>query len=387
MLLQFENSFNEVVIKRYNAQRQPQDHIHVNFRYAPKQRVLEEIVNKNEHFKLPVIAISLGGLRRAPNRVFTKIDGSSWLNATATTSPQWQNLLQPVPVDVTVNMSFITRFQADIDQIVTNFVPYCDPYIVMSWKWPGQFPWGDHLEIRSHVKWNEDVSFEYPTDTTATQHYRCIGNTSFTIEGWLFRNDPGPSKPIYVIDTSFTALQELADYHTMHGWETEDNTFYSTDYTVISARPQFSIVSPFFGYAGQSSRYNLYGRMLDYTDELFLSAADWTMFDTTSSSALSAGVVYVEPLTGTRFETMFPPFSAIRVPTEFWNVDSDHLITLNATTQTSGFFDVIAMNAAGYGKLSEDCIRPTTNPYPISSPEHATYVEFQYPCISGIEIK
>lgn len=386
MLAQFEDSFNDILIKRYNKDRVPKDQIRVNFRYSPKTRVLHEIVNKNEHFKLPVAAITVGGIRRDSTRVISKIEGSDWTHQSTKTPPEWQHLRQPVPVNVTVNMSVITRFQQDMDQILTNFIPYCDPYVVVSWKWPGVRIDGNPFEIRSKIIWSEEVSIDYPVELTPNQHYRIIADTSFTIEGWMFRNVPDPGKPIYIVDTSFTAVSDIDTFDVMKNWETVDNTDYFTDYTVISARPQFTVVSPFFTYLSSDTSFNLYGNMLDYTDNLYVSAADWTIFNTTSSD-LSGGIEEVSVLSGTRFESMFPTFSGIRVPESKWRVNSQHHIILDNVATGVGFYDVIAVNEAGYGRLSQDCIRETTNPYPSSAPEFNTYVEYQYPCVSGIEIR
>ena len=62
-------------------------------------------------------------------------------------------------------------------------------------------------------------------------------------------------------------------------------------------------------------------------------------------------------------------------------------IQFTFTPITTGVFDVILLNRAGYGVLSRDCVRPTLNPYPSGSYEYDNYIEYQYPCISGIEIR
>ena len=49
---------------------------------------------------------------------------------TSTSPTQTNKLLQPVPIDLTINMTILTRFQEDYDQIVTNFVPYFDPILL-----------------------------------------------------------------------------------------------------------------------------------------------------------------------------------------------------------------------------------------------------------------
>lgn len=386
ILAQVEDALSNVVIKRYNKDREPKDQINVSFRYAPKTRTLHEIEQKNQHFKMPVMAMSLGGLRRNKNRVFTKIDGSYWTDTSNPTTSAWVHLLQPVPVDLTVNLSIVARFQQDIDQIISNFVPYCDQYIVVSWKWPQIIPFAD-FEIRSHVLWNEDVSYQYPLDITSSDHYKVIADTSFTVESWMFKNQPPDGKPIYIVDTSFTAVSDIDSFEVMRDLETTDNTDSFTDYTVISARPQFTISSPTILYQDVVVPVTLYGRMLDYTEKLYVSASDFTIFDVTSSLPLSSGVTYVNSFTGTRFISAFPGFSGIEVSEQAWNIIDEHQLILSSIPVSAGNFDVIAWNRAGYGKLTTDSIRPTLNPYPSSAPEYLTYTEYQPPVISGIEVR
>ncbi len=72
-MTQFIAAFNDVTINRYNKDREVKDKIHVRYVYAPKQRVLHDMVNKNQHITLPAIAVSIGGISRDSTRVFNKI--------------------------------------------------------------------------------------------------------------------------------------------------------------------------------------------------------------------------------------------------------------------------------------------------------------------------
>lgn len=387
ILAQFEDAFSDIVIGRFDRDRVEQDAIHVNFRYSPKTRALHEIRNKNQHFKMPVIAVSVGGMRRDQNRVFNKIDGTYWTDTSSPTTSAWTHLLQPVPIDITMNMSIVARFQHDIDQILSNFIPYCDPYIVVSWKWPDIIPFAD-FEIRSTILWNEDVSFQYPNDIAANVPYRIIADTSFTIKSWMFKNKPPDGKPIYVIDTSFTAVSAIEAYEVMLDLENDDNTDYSTDYTVISARPQFIVCDPFTLYESNIQPLWLYGRMFDYTSKLFVSAADFTIFDTISTGLLSAGVTYQNAFSANIYTSgAYPGFSGIEVAPSGWSIIDKNTLYVPYIPVSAGFVDIIAWNDAGYGKLSEDSIRPTLNPYPSTDPQFYNYIEYQYPCISGIEVR
>jgi hypothetical protein len=70
-------------------------------------------------------------------------------------------------------MSIITKFQSDMDQILSNFVPYTNPYIILSWRVPEEivsngfaFP----QEIRSEVLWDGNITMGYPTDIAANEN-------------------------------------------------------------------------------------------------------------------------------------------------------------------------------------------------------------------------
>lgn len=392
ILTQFADALNDIIIRRYNENRVPGDQIHVNFLYSPKTRTLHELTNLAQHIKLPVICIIPQSIRRNTKRVFNKIEGSYWMDTTmGAHNSAWMHLLQPVPVDITVNVSIIARFQTDIDQILTNFIPYTDPYFVVSWKWPDVIPWAD-FEIRSHCHWNENISFTYPVDIPKTAPYRIIADTSFLIESWMFKDSPGTTGPIYVIDTSFTSVSDMRQYELMKTWENEDNTDWSptTNWTVISARPQFISCTPFFTYVSPSAErtFTATGYMLDYTARLFVSGNNLNMFSTASSTALSAGYNFYYPFSAlSAVSATYIGFSGIEIAHSAWHAIGQNMLSVILAPTATGNFDLIGMNDAGYGRLTVDTIRPTLNPYPPSDPEYHTYVEFQFPCISGIEIR
>ena len=379
-------------MKRYNIDREPEDQIHVNFLYSPKSRTLNEIINKAQHHKLPCISISLGSIRRAVGRVFNKIDGSSWTDTRTRTpsSANWINLLQPVPIDIGVNVSILSRFQSDVDQILSNFVPYIDPYFVISWKWPDEISFSD-FEIRSHVKWSENISFQYPLDIAKEAAYWTNADTAFTIEGWMFKNKPADGKPIYVIDMSFTSVSAIEDYNVMKSFEDD----YNTDYHIISARPQSMLVDPFYSYLGNTvieyeKTFSIMGKMMDQVDTVYLSSNNWNIFNySTTGDFIAAGPSSIDLFSLSSFHASasYPMFSGIQLLSAKWNSIDKNYLEFSFTPLQTGVFDVILVNPAGYGILSNDCIRLTMNPYVSGTYEYNNYVEYQYPCVSGIEIR
>jgi len=232
MIQMFASALDDITIKRYNKYREPQDSIRCRFVYAPKQRVLLDLLDKAQKIQLPVIALTNGGISRDPNRVFNKIQGSYM---TSTNSTQTNKLLQPVPVDLAINMTILTRYQEDYDQIITNFIPYFDPYIIISWRAPSM----PDYEIRSQVIWSGNITATYPTDVAATAVARVEGSTSFTFKGWLFKSKPSsPEATIFTINSNFSTESGLNSMLSLDALNE-----LTTERKVLSAQPQPSIIN------------------------------------------------------------------------------------------------------------------------------------------------
>jgi len=210
LLEHFVGAFNDIVIKRYdntNTVVEPTSGFKVLYVYSPKQRVFNSLNNPAPGgMTVPVVAVSIGGISRDQTRVFNKIDGFK-IPFNSTNDGQIQKIiLQPVPVNIIVNMTIVTKYQLDMDQILTNFIPYCDPYVIISWLLPD----GDgdpkthlHNEIRSEVLWNGNINLQYPDNLGPTAPFRITADTSFTIKGWMFKNSNEVVKKIYKITSDY----------------------------------------------------------------------------------------------------------------------------------------------------------------------------------------
>lgn len=228
LLEQFIGAFNDVSIKRYDKTKNQvgADPIKVAYVYAPKQRVFNGLKNPAPGgLIVPVIAVSINGISRDQQRVFNKNDSFNiYHNPLDNSGTYLKNILQPVPINIGVNMTIITKYQNDMDQILSNFIPYCDPYIVISWKLPFTDNTNTPYEIRSEILWSGTTNIQYPTDLAATQPFRITADTSFTIKGWLFKKLEEPVGKIYTIQSDYFAdettplpeseslIQNLEDY-------------------------------------------------------------------------------------------------------------------------------------------------------------------------------
>ena len=209
MIRQFITAFNEVIINRYNKDKTVVDQIKTGFYYGPKERALQDIVNKAQSLKLPTIAVHYTSVARDPERVFNKIPGFYYSKAPTSDAGAFDSdwLQTPIPVNVGINMSIMTKFQTDMDQILSNFVPYNNPYIIISWKVPSSQSLENNLEIRTEVLWDGTLSLEYPVKVSGTEPARVIANTTFTMKGWLFKGQPdSDTKNIFTIDQDFVPV-------------------------------------------------------------------------------------------------------------------------------------------------------------------------------------
>ena len=208
VLTQFVAAFNDVIINRYNSSREVQDRLHVRYVYSPKQRALHNLLNKSQHITLPAVVFSIGSISRDEDRVFNKLRDTyaHHENTDIPRSTRSDRIPPAVPINIDIDMSIMAKYQNDVDQIVSNFVPYSNPYIVVSWKLPSSVATMDH-EIRTEIDWSGSINFDYPTDINADNPARISADTSFTIKGWMFpASGTQDQKNILYIDTTFVPV-------------------------------------------------------------------------------------------------------------------------------------------------------------------------------------
>jgi len=205
LIIQFANAFDSIVIGRYNKNREQKDRIFVRYLYAPKQRVLYDIVNKAKTITLPVVAINVASISRDNERVFNKLpDVNSFYFGNDNVSNKYN---APTPVNIDISFSIITRYQLDMDQILSNFIPYNNPYIIISWPVPaGLTNLSEKQEIRSEVLWSGNIDMSYPIELNASDKARVTADTTFTIKGWIFPAAENDVSNIYRVDSNFYAV-------------------------------------------------------------------------------------------------------------------------------------------------------------------------------------
>ena len=383
LIIQFMAAFNDVAIKRYNADRQTDGkEIGVGFMYAPRQRVIEDIINKSKQIPLPTISVSIASISRDPERVFNKIEG--YIIDTAINEDTKRKIPQPVPVNITINMSVIARYQQDIEQIISNFVPYCDPYITVSWKLPTTENTTYEHEMRTIIEWGGSLNIQYPIELSNNQQARVTCDTTFTIKGWLFKQIDTTVGKIYNINTNIYPSQ-LGEECLIYKDNSDVAEIFDTNTLEASlliqrGKPTLKNIDiPVYyinstSYFNKNTLYNLYGKDFFNIQNVYLSSNNNILTGTSLFNLFSAS---------SSLSAIYPSFSGVEINTYTVNSLNNITFTIPQQLTRTGNIDIIVKNEAGYSKLSVDSY------IPISSGLSAIIAEpYQPPCVGkGISVK
>lgn len=372
MSTMFLNTMSDIVVKRFNVHKQPRDQIKVRVVYAPKQRVLADLLDRDQNLQLPVMAVNVGGISRDQNRVFNKLLGT--YHPVPNNPGASLNEASPIPIDITYNVTIATRYQEDMDQIISHLLPYINPYFVISWRTPNR----PDYEIRSSVYWNGGVNITYPTDINATQVAKVVADLSFVFKGWIFQAKPEDAiGNIHTIHTTYTDNSRSIPMEYLLESQLRESTD-TTDYIRYDGvPPQPKVIEPYFARAGEYQLFNVYGAGFKVINNVYLSGAPVCGY-TTLQDPFSA----VPELSAD-----YPPFQAAQLSLSAWSYNRDNFLTfVMPPADRPGRVDLILEGPAGYGKLTDHVRVNTFNPFDPSSPEYASFVPYQMPYLSGIEI-
>ena len=325
VMTQFVAAFNDIVIKRHDRSKQERSRVKVRYMYAPKQRVIHDLTNKARHITLPVVAVNISSVSRDESRVFNKLYGSYVHDHD--NSRIADHVPQPVPINIDVNMSILARYQTDIEQIISNFVPYNDPYIVISWKTPQPFFDKQH-EIRSEVLWSGNLSMDYPDNLSSNEPYRLSCDTNFTIKAWLFKKAPSKeTSTIYKI-TSNMQISDILEFD-------EDSDLVETS-GVESIGPTLTAAPHITHVTTGDTTCDVLGYNFNTTTNVMLSS--------TQLNELSGQVIEMHP--DRQISTYYPAITATPVD---YHVVNDNRITINLPETTAHQADIVIVNPGGYG--------------------------------------
>lgn len=344
LLTQFAAAFDDCFLYRYTKDFEAKEKIAVRYVFGPKHRVLYDIVDQAKNMTLPVIAMEQTNIRRDSSRIQFKDQKFRYPNYTDRSVAK---IPTPIPITMDVQVNMVANYKEDIDQIVSNFIPWCNPYFIISWPIPSGFGLDFIDEVRTEVTWNGEVTYENPIDIDKTNKYKIIGSTSFNLKGWLFPALETPSAPIYVVRSNFIAVPtgthlHFDKYPSLSSLET-------TDVILISAYPEFTNVFlqgvPFRENisinSDQRNVFTFYGKRFGFNNYWYLSGQQ------------VAPLVYESVYTAKS-----PNLSAYRLPDEVITIVSDNIavISFSSGYLSAGNFTVVTANSASWQRMPYDVL-------------------------------
>tara|TARA_R100001129_G_scaffold181511_1_gene160897 strand:- start:1205 stop:2407 length:1203 start_codon:yes stop_codon:yes gene_type:complete len=374
LLTQFIAAFDDVVISRWNKDRSAKSNIEVRYVFAPKHRVMYDIINKAQNITLPAVAVNLTSISRDESRVFNKL-APTYIPAELDSNPRVSSkFLMPVPVNLEVSMSILARYMEDVDQIISNFAPYNNPYIILSWPVPKAFGADYDQEIRSEVLWSGELSYNTPTDTTYSDKFRITVDTTFTIKGWLFPEKKDTQGTIYKVDSNFVAVdlrnriynpldrQEVVDsyetqgYGALSGYNDTVPTNYS-EMVTVSGRPEFTNI--FYTSTGANvemrnevpilstldNSFLLFGKRFNYSNNFYLSSENTNDVNGEVDQFFSNYQVI------TSGDDNVPTISGFKLSDSNFTVANDNIVSFYFPANTlsgHGRFTLVTANEAGW---------------------------------------
>lgn len=373
MSTMFLNAMSDIVINRFNVQKEPRDRIKTRIVYAPKQRVLHDLLDRDQNIKLPVISVNISGISRDTNRVFNKLLGN--YNVPAGSSSSY-NEKMPLPVNINYVVTIMTRYQEDTDQILSHIIPYINPYFTVSWRTPKR---KDH-EIRSNVFWDGNVSTEYPNDLNSTQVARVVSTLNFTFQGWIFQSLPDePVGNIYTIYSSYSNVDAIPSEYILEDRPTEPSP-YSDVWTISAVPPQPKYIEPSAAKVGTRQQFVVHGGDgFQVINNVYLSGAPVSSIST-----------FCDPFSGyNSLSGSNPGFFGVKLNESDWTYDRSGSMTFIMPSASSpGRIDVIIEGPAAYGSLIRSVRYNSYNPFAfdVTLPQYSSFIPYQLPYSEGIRI-
>lgn len=174
----FMNCFSNIKISRFDKDFNSAKDIVVPLVYGTRSRALKELENVNKTLKPPLLAVVKENISQDSQRMNETY--SYKINM-----PDGHDILtkmRAVPINIEFTLSGIAIYEDDLDQIISNFIPFFKPDIFVSWKHPRY----KNMEIKSQIVWDCRVNYQSPIDISEKDHEFYQFETTFTFKTWFF---------------------------------------------------------------------------------------------------------------------------------------------------------------------------------------------------------
>ena len=176
---QFIDLFNDIVIDRRDKNGVVQKTITVPCNYGGRRRILKSLQNRDGNVELPLITVNMTNIKRDSSRSAGINDNLLLEDGTGTEDISDRT---PAPVDISYEVDILTKFQEDLDQIISNFIPFFLPNVYVI----SPNPYNSASPLKINVIWDGNFNINLDEEVTKDTDERISATTSFTLKGWIF---------------------------------------------------------------------------------------------------------------------------------------------------------------------------------------------------------
>lgn len=192
VIIGFGTLFNKIEIQHKNDDGETFSKIKVPLAYGPTQKFLARLeqepdLNKPVQITLPRMSFEFNGLQYDPTRKLTQT------TQVVTTTPEGEikKFYVPVPYNMNIELSIMTKLNDDMLQIVEQILPYFQPYYNLPIKLLGNLKQVKDVPIQiDSIDMVDDYEGNFDTRRTLIYTIR------FTAKTYLYGPAPDASKEI-----------------------------------------------------------------------------------------------------------------------------------------------------------------------------------------------
>lgn len=176
----FERIFNNIRIQRVSKENK-KSLVKVNCLWGQRSRIVKNLENseKRGNMKLPMIVIERTGYSRNSDRLANLHNEVKY---EMSSSNRKYELMTPVPVDVSYDVTVIAKYPQDIDKIASNFMVFFNNDIFVSCEHPKY----EGIQLNNQVVMNDSVNEDHPSELQGENDDIQTAQFSFTFKTWLF---------------------------------------------------------------------------------------------------------------------------------------------------------------------------------------------------------
>ena len=178
--LLFKRVFQNIRIERTDSVGK-KNLITVNCQFGQRSRIFKNWQNaeKRATIKLPMIVINRTGYQRDPQRLNNLHNEVKY---EVTSKNRIYDYLTPVPVSISYDVTVMSKYPSDIDQIASNFMVFFNSSIYVSCVHPKY----DGIKMNNQVVMEDSVSEEHPDELDGNSDDFITSTFSFTFKTFLF---------------------------------------------------------------------------------------------------------------------------------------------------------------------------------------------------------